>query len=230
MFKSVAGNIIAKNIISIIGAGYIYLVYITSKIKLHNRTNIEKILGKRESFIYAFWHDQLLMCPLTWKNESKIMVLISKHRDGDIISKVISYLGFSAIRGSTSKPTKIKSKGGILAARKMLKSLENGSSVGIALDGPRGPRHQVSEGPIQIARISNKMIFELKSNVMVDGITAKLIIWIAEIASVYSGKIIGMMKGANDMLNMVIIMDENNVKILIFVVDSPIESCGSVYR
>ena len=158
MFKSVAGNIIAKNIISIIGAGYIYLVYITSKIKLHNRTNIEKILGKRESFIYAFWHDQLLMCPLTWKNESKIMVLISKHRDGDIISKVISYLGFSAIRGSTSKPTKIKSKGGILAARKMLKSLENGSSVGIALDGPRGPRHQVSEGPIQIARISNKMI------------------------------------------------------------------------
>jgi lysophospholipid acyltransferase (LPLAT)-like uncharacterized protein len=71
---------------------------------------------------------------------------------------VISYLGFSAIRGSTSKPTKIKSKGGILAARKMLKSLENGSSVGIALDGPRGPRHQVSEGPIQIARISNKMI------------------------------------------------------------------------
>lgn len=158
MFKSVAGNIIAKNIISIIGAGYIYLVYITSKIKLHNRTNIEKILGKRESFIYAFWHDQLLMCPLTWKNESKIMVLISKHRDGDIISKVISHLGFSAIRGSTSKPTKIKSKGGILAARKMLKSLENGSSVGIALDGPRGPRHQVSEGPIQIARISNKMI------------------------------------------------------------------------
>ena len=158
MFKSVAGNIIAKNIISIIGAGYIYLVYITSNIKLHNRTNIEKILEKRESFIYAFWHDQLLMCPLTWKNESKIMVLISKHRDGDIISKVISYLGFSAIRGSTSKPTKIKSKGGILAARKMLKSLENGSSVGIALDGPRGPRHQVSEGPIQIARISNKMI------------------------------------------------------------------------
>ena len=158
MFKSVAGNIIAKNIISIIGAGYIYLVYITSNIKLHNRTNIEKILEKKESFIYAFWHDQLLMCPLTWKNESKIMVLISKHRDGDIISKVISYLGFSAIRGSTSKPTKIKSKGGILAARKMLKSLENGSSVGIALDGPRGPRHQVSEGPIQIARISNKMI------------------------------------------------------------------------
>jgi len=72
--------------------------------------------------------------------------------------------------------------------------------------------------------------FEVKSDVTVDGITAKLIIWIAEIASTYSGKIMGIMKGANDIVNMVIIMDENNAKSLIFVVVSPTESCGSVYR
>ena len=48
------------------------------------------------------------MCPFTWKNKFDILVLISKHKDGDIISKVISYLGFKTIRGSTSKPGKIK--------------------------------------------------------------------------------------------------------------------------
>ena len=81
----------------------------------------------------------------------------------------------------------------------------------------------------RILLFSFPKIFEVKSNVTVDGITAKLIIWIAEIASTYSGKIMGMMKGANEIVDRVTIMDESNAKILIFVVVSPTESCGNTY-
>ncbi len=38
------------------------------------------------------------------------------------------------------------------------------------------------------------------------------------------------MKGANEIVDRVTIMDESNAKILIFVVVSPTESCGNTYR
>ena len=137
---------------------YVLFVYKTSTINLKNRKNIESLFKKNVSFIYAFWHDQLLMCPLTWQSELEIKVLISKHRDGDIIAKLISRLGFKAIRGSTHRSGKTKNKGGILSARQMIKSLKKGISIGISPDGPKGPRHKVSEGILNISRLSNSPI------------------------------------------------------------------------
>lgn len=158
MFKKTLDNFLIKHIISLIGIMYILLTYYTSRITFSNQSKIESLSKNNESFIYAFWHDQLLMCPFTWKNDLDILVLISKHKDGDIISKVISYLGFKTIRGSTNKPGKIKNKGGFIAAKKILSSLKNNMCVGIAPDGPRGPRHEVADGIINIARMSNKKI------------------------------------------------------------------------
>jgi len=158
MFKKTLDNFLIKHIISLIGIMYILLTYYTSRITFSNQSKIESLSKNNENFIYAFWHDQLLMCPFTWKNDLDILVLISKHKDGDIISKVISYLGFKTIRGSTNKPGKIKNKGGFIAAKKILSSLKNNMCVGIAPDGPRGPRHEVADGIINIARTSNKKI------------------------------------------------------------------------
>ncbi len=158
MIKKIFNNFYLKNIISIMGLTYILVTYYTSKKKLSNKSNIDILCKNNENFIYAFWHDQLLMCPFTWKNHFDILILISKHKDGDVISKVISYLGFKAIRGSTHKKGKTKNKGGFVAAKKILSALKEDICVGIAPDGPRGPRHEVSEGIINIARISDKKI------------------------------------------------------------------------
>ena len=158
MIKYISSLSISKLIISIVGAFYIHLVFFTSNVNLKNRRNIDSVLNKKKSFIYSFWHDQLLMCPLTWDSKSEIKVLISKHRDGDIISKVISILGFGSIRGSTNQPKKNKNKGSLKALRQIIKSLNNDISIGISPDGPKGPRHKVSDGIIQIARLSKKEI------------------------------------------------------------------------
>ena len=158
MFKKILDNFFIKQIISLIGIMYILLTYYTSRVTFSNQSKIDSLSKNNENFIYAFWHDQLLMCPFTWKNDLDILVLISKHKDGDIISRVISYLGFKTIRGSTNNPEKIKNKGGFIAAKKILSSLKKNICVGIAPDGPRGPRHEVAEGIINIARMSNKKI------------------------------------------------------------------------
>ena len=158
MIKYIAGFKLTQKLISLLGSMYILFVYKTSTIDLKNRKNIDSLFKKNESFIYAFWHDQLLMCPLTWQSELEIKVLISKHRDGDIIAKLISNLGFKAIRGSTHKAGKTKNKGGLLSARQMIKSLKKGISIGISPDGPKGPRHKVSDGILSISRLSNASI------------------------------------------------------------------------
>ena len=158
MFKKILDNFFIKQIISLIGIMYILLTYYTSRVTFSNQSKIDSLSKNNENFIYAFWHDQLLMCPFTWKNDLDILVLISKHKDGDIISRVISYLGFKTIRGSTNNPEKIKNKGGFIAAKKILSSLKKNICVGIAPDGPRGPRHEVAEGIINIPRMSNKKI------------------------------------------------------------------------
>ena len=158
MYKYIFSLSISKFIISILGAFYINLVFFTSKVHFKNRRNIDNAFKKKKSFIYSFWHDQLLMCPLSWDSKSEIKVLISKHRDGDIISKVIAILGFGSIRGSTNKPSKKKNKGSLTAARQIIKSLDNNISIGISPDGPKGPRHKVSDGIIHIARLSETEI------------------------------------------------------------------------
>ena len=75
-----------------------------------------------------------------------------------------------------------------------------------------------------ILLFSPPRIFELRINVMVDGITAKLIICIAEIASSYSGKIISIIIGATKIPSRVIKIEDVIAKIFIFVLDSPTES------
>ena len=158
MVKYIAGFKLTQLLISLLGSLYVLFVYKTSTINLKNRKNIDRLFKKNESFIYAFWHDQLLICPLTWQSEFEIKVLISKHRDGDIIARLISKLGFKAIRGSTHKSGKTKNKGGLTSARQMIKSLKNGISIGISPDGPKGPRHKVSDGILSISRLSNSSI------------------------------------------------------------------------
>lgn len=158
MIKYFSSFRLIQTLISLIGSIYVLTVYKTSKVNLKNRKKIENLLERKESFIYSFWHDQLLMCPLTWQSNSSIKVLISKHRDGDIIAQLISNLGFEAIRGSSHKTNKNKNKGGLLSARKMIKSLKNGISIGISPDGPKGPRHKVSEGILSISRLSKSVI------------------------------------------------------------------------
>ena len=158
MVKYIAGFKLTQLLISLLGSLYVLFVYKTSTIDLKNRKNIDRLFKKNESFIYAFWHDQLLICPLTWQSEFEIKVLISKHRDGDIIARLISKLGFKAIRGSTHKSGKTKNKGGLTSARQMIKSLKNGISIGISPDGPKGPRHKVSDGILSISRLSNSSI------------------------------------------------------------------------
>jgi lysophospholipid acyltransferase (LPLAT)-like uncharacterized protein len=71
-----------------------------------------------------------------------------------ITSIAFKYLGMKVILGSTLK-------GGMQAFRKMVKCVNNGESIAITPDGPKGPNEMVKEGVIKLAQITGTPIIPL---------------------------------------------------------------------
>ena len=138
-------------ILSWLTVKYIQLVYLTGAWRIVGGEIPEKFWLKGQPFILAFWHGRILMMPFCWKKEKQIYILMSKHGDGKFGAEVVSRFGIKTVAGSSSQ-------GGANAFRALIKVLKNGDYVGIAPDGPRGPRMRASGGIISVARLSGAPI------------------------------------------------------------------------
>ncbi len=101
--------------------------------------------------IGAFWHGRLFMMPVVYKGR-KLSFLVSPHRDGQVVGKALKRFGFHPILGSTRRK-------GFSGFKQMVKA--HGSDIAIVPDGPRGPRHQVQIGVIELARLTGRAIVPL---------------------------------------------------------------------
>lgn len=137
-----------------LAAQYIRLVWATGRWEIRNGAAPEQFWSQRKPFIIAFWHGRMLILPSMWPTTSRMHMLISMHRDGEMIAKAIGYFGHGAVRGSAARPGSAKDKGGAAALRGMLKALKANEYVGITPDGPRGPRMRATEGIVTVARVS----------------------------------------------------------------------------
>jgi lysophospholipid acyltransferase (LPLAT)-like uncharacterized protein len=137
-----------------IAAQYIRLVWATGRWEIRNGATPEQYWSQGKPFIIAFWHGRMLILPCMWPTTSKMHMLISMHRDGEMIARAIGYFGHGTVRGSAAKPGSDKEKGGAAALRGMLKALKANEYVGITPDGPRGPRMRATDGIVTVARVS----------------------------------------------------------------------------
>jgi lysophospholipid acyltransferase (LPLAT)-like uncharacterized protein len=92
-------------------------------------------------FIYAFWHEALLG-PIAVRPQAR--VLISQHRDGELIAQVCQRLGLGTIRGSTAR-------GGSQALLEMIRGSQTDEHLAITPDGTRGPRRELKPGVVMVA-------------------------------------------------------------------------------
>jgi lysophospholipid acyltransferase (LPLAT)-like uncharacterized protein len=95
-----------------------------------------------ERYLYAFWHENLLLLACHY-GRPNVWVLVSRHADGELIAQACQHLGFSLVRGSTTR-------GGVEALRRMLDLAATGH-LAITPDGPQGPRRRVQPGLIYLA-------------------------------------------------------------------------------
>ena len=135
-------------------AVYLFLTLLRATVRIEhkNKGEVDRLLTQREGVLVCFWHSRLLAMPFAcdW-SQVTAKVLISLHRDGEFIARVIRYFGIGTVRGS-------QTKGAVSSVREILAELKRGTAVAITPDGPKGPRCQIKQGVIEIARISQKPI------------------------------------------------------------------------
>jgi len=105
--------------------------------------------------IFTLWHGRLLPCT-HFHRHNGVVTLVSQHRDGEYITRVVRKWGFTAVRGSTTR-------GGLEALRELMQHVRAGRSLAITPDGPKGPREKMKPGPVLIAQRTGAPIIPVVS-------------------------------------------------------------------
>ena len=110
----------------------------------HGGPALAALRRQRQPVVFALWHGDMLPLLYQHRNEG-VAVLISEHRDGEVIAQIARRLGFQTVRGSSSR-------GASRALVGLVKTLASGCDVAVTPDGPRGPAHSFAPGALIAAQ------------------------------------------------------------------------------
>ena len=129
---------------------FMRFIWYTSRKKFHFITEIAE-----SQHVCVTWHGELFFSPQAYREIHKhqpASAIVSSHFDGSLIAATLNLLRIKPLRGSTRKN----------ASKVLLQAfrhIKKGDEVLITPDGPKGPRHSMSDGAIGIALKSKLPIF-----------------------------------------------------------------------
>ena len=127
-----------------LGGALLRLLALTWRKRLVNADAYLSLVKGGQPVIFAFWHGEML--PLLFSHfGQRVSLLISEHRDGEIIARIGESLGYGSVRGSTTR-------GAGRALLGLIRELETGSSIAVTPDGPRGPARTFAPGALVAAQ------------------------------------------------------------------------------
>ena len=144
---------LSQNVVPSIGYWLIRVLGRTMRWSVYGSARVDQLYGEKKPMIIAFWHDQQLMMPLAYRGSS-VHILISQHRDGELIRRIVKGFGFGTVRGSTTR-------GGSTALRQLIRLGRAGEDLVVTPDGPKGPRHIVQKGVIYLAQVTGLPVVPL---------------------------------------------------------------------
>ena len=132
------------------------LIYNTNKWNVRGEENYKSVLKNNKSVIISSWHGNLLV-PFMHLAKYNYYGLAGTNRDGELISKIGSKLGWKMLRGSSSE-------GGSEIFIEIVKALDNPPClVAMTPDGPRGPEKIPKPGIIKAAQKTGAVIIPVSS-------------------------------------------------------------------
>ncbi len=108
--------------------------------------------------IFACLHRDILMA-IMHVRPAKPSLLVSQSPDGDILIKTLGRQNYGYVRGATGED----GKRAFVALRR---ELDQGRSIGLAVDGPKGPYGVINEGVLQLSRLSGASVVPLRAKAM----------------------------------------------------------------
>ncbi|KIH75762.1 hypothetical protein SAMN05660860_02888 [Geoalkalibacter ferrihydriticus] len=131
----------------------IRVLHRSMSIEILGEERVKAIWQKGEHFIFPFWHEQLLLMIKCYRGPGA-KILISASKDGELIARTMELFGQGTVRGSSSR-------GGAAALRSLVQAGKEPFDLGITPDGPRGPRRQIKEGVVHLARLTGRGVVPL---------------------------------------------------------------------
>lgn len=135
-------------LVGLLGSLLIRALMTTCRIQVEPHPDFVRYRQDGDRVIFVFWHRYIL--PLAFQHRGEgASVLVSQHRDGEYIARVLARLGFRTARGSSTR-------GGSSGLRALVRDAREGVDLAVTPDGPRGPRYQVKEGVVTLARLTER--------------------------------------------------------------------------
>ncbi|MFV2003261.1 MAG: lysophospholipid acyltransferase family protein [Paracoccaceae bacterium] len=133
-------------------AGYLRLCLRTVRWKVIGEQDLHEDL-RAGPVIMVTWHARLMLAPPCWPHDKAV---VSTLRDpspaGNLSAATQSRLGVRTILMSATQSN-------FAASRRILKNLRAGNSLGLTLDGPRGPARVAKQAAIEWARASGCPVY-----------------------------------------------------------------------
>ncbi len=121
-----------QTVLAYMGALYIRFVFYTTRWHYEGLEILDDYNKNNRPFIGCFWHGRLAMLPCLWRWQRPFCMLLSGHRDGQLIGKTLGFFGIRIVSGSSTR-------GGTEAALSLIHWIKKGAAIGITPDGPKGP-------------------------------------------------------------------------------------------
>jgi len=122
--------------------------------RVHGLEHARRALAEHGNAIFVFWHNRFFMSPFWWRwlfPQQPVCAMISRSLDGEILARMVRFIGADAIRGS-------EFDGGVTALKTAAAKLRDGYNLCITPDGPRGPLYIAKPGAVALARLAGKPI------------------------------------------------------------------------
>ncbi len=116
------------------------------RIEILNKQVFEDLERMNKNYVFAFWHGTMLV-PWFIQRDKGCAALISKSKDGDLLSRVLGFWNYEIVRGSSST-------GGDAALGILVDLGKNKKCIAITPDGPRGPVNKLKAGAVVAAKKS----------------------------------------------------------------------------
>ncbi len=147
------GDRLLMKIVPFIASRVMRLLNLSLKKETLGEDHLRRTWERGEQVIISFWHDQLFLLVFGYPGKHA-KLLISSSKDGELLARTMKYFDQDTVRGSSSR-------GGRAAFKEMLDLCKEKVDIVLTPDGPKGPRHELKNGVVQLARMSGRPVMPM---------------------------------------------------------------------
>ncbi len=134
----------------------LHIIFNSLKIRSISEEKILELNRSGQRLVYVFWHGQNFIM-IKYMAGRNVSIIASPSRDGRLLAGVLRMFGYGIIPGSSDKSP-------IRAIIQSIRVMKAGRDMALAVDGPKGPIHQMKLGALFLAKKMNAPIVPLANS------------------------------------------------------------------